>query len=257
MSIRTVKPDWSAPNHVKACTTMVQGGVSSGAYKSLNLGDHVDDELSLVNQNRTIVKEELCLPSDPFWLTQVHGVDVVDAGGSSIAADGSLIKADGSQIVADGSYTFSPDVVCAILTADCMPLFLSSMSGDRVALVHAGWRGLANGIIENAVDLLDCENDQLVAWAGPCIGPDAFEIGDEVRQELGGADSAYKVSSNSIGSQAKWLANLYQLAGERLTNIGVHRYFHSKACTYTDPGFYSFRRTGQCGRMASFIWIDK
>jgi len=235
MSIRTVKPDWSAPNHVKACTTMVQGGVSSGAYKSLNLGDHVDDDLSLVNQNRTIVKEELCLPSDPFWLTQVHGIDVVDAGGSSIAADGSLIKADGSQIAADGSYTFSP----------------------RVALVHAGWRGLANGIIENAVDLLDCENDQLVAWAGPCIGPDAFEIGDEVRQELGGADSAYKVSSNSTDSQAKWFANLYQLAGERLTNIGVHRYFHSKACTYTDPGFYSFRRTGQCGRMASFIWIDK
>ena len=279
MNIRVVKPDWAAPGNIKACTTMVQGGVSNGVYKSLNLGDHVNDDLGRVNQNRAIVKKGLCLPNNPLWLAQVHGIDVVHADdylgrglssqvtadgfskkiadGSSVIAEGSQITAEGSQITADGSYTFSSGVVCAILTADCMPLFLSSMSGDRVALVHAGWRGLANGIIENAVDVLDCENDQLVAWAGPCIGPDSFEIGDEVRQALGGADSAYKVSSNSTASQVKWFANLYQLAGERLTNIGVNQYSHSKVCTYRDTRFYSYRRSGQCGRMASFIWMDK
>ena len=275
MSIQVVKPDWKVPSHVKACTTTVHGGVSKGVYKGLNLGDHVNDDLTLVSENRLIVKKELGLPNEPSWLTQVHGVEVVDANsslkaeslmaeGSQITAEcsqtvaeGSQLIADGSQITADGSYTFSPGVVCAILTADCMPLFLSSKSGDRVALLHAGWRGLADGIIERGVDRLDCARDELVAWAGPCIGPDAFEIGDEVRQQLGGADSAYKRSSNSTGENVKWFANLYQLAGERLASIGVHQYSHSQVCTYTDERFYSYRRTGQCGRMASFIWIDK
>jgi len=231
MSIQVVKPDWKVPSHVKACTTTVDGGVSKGVYKGLNLGDHVNDDLTLVSENRLIAKKELCLPNEPNWLTQVHGVDVVDANFSlkaeSLMAEGSQVTAEGSQVTADGSYTFSPGVVCAILTADCMPLFLSSKSGDRVALVHAGWRGLADGIIEQGVDRLDCAGDELVAWAGPCIGPDAFEIGDEVRQQLGGADSAYKRSSNSTGENVKWFANLYQLAGERLASIGVHQYSHS------------------------------
>jgi len=182
---------------------------------------------------------------------------LLQAEGSLTQADGSLLTADGSLLTADGCYSFLPGVVCAILTADCMPLFLSSKSGDRVALVHAGWRGLADGIIEKGVEMLDCDVDQLLAWAGPCIGPSAFEIGDEVRQQLGGSDSAYKPSANSTKESVKWFANLYQLAGERLSEIGLHQYSHSEVCTYHDLDFYSYRRTGQCGRMASFIWIDK
>ena len=247
MSILLEKANWIAPEQVRAFTTTIHGGVSSGVYASMNLGDHVNDDLTLVRQNRQIIKEYLRLPNEPVWLNQVHSVEVV-------SADSSLQSP--KKKVADGSYTSKPGVVCAVLTADCLPLFLSTTDGDRVAVVHAGWRGLADGIIEQGVDALDCASDKVVAWAGPCIGPDSFEIGDEVRQALGGSDRAYKASINTTQSNPKWLANLYQLAAERLCNIGVKNYTHSKVCTYKDRDYFSYRRTGQCGRMASFIWIE-
>ena len=137
-----------------------------------------------------------------------------------------------------------------------MPVFLTTRSGDRVALLHAGWRGLADGIIEHGVNTLDCPADQVLAWIGPSIGPNAFEIGDEVRQQLGGSDRAYTYSDNSTQANKKWFANLYQLAGERFKQLGVHAYSHSQACTFSDQRFYSYRRSGQCGRMASFIWFE-
>lgn len=255
------KANWAVPKHVHAVTTTVHGGVSEGVYRSLNLGDHVNDDLELVRQNRAIIKKNLDLPNDPVWLKQVHGVGLVRADDFLFKeAEGFLSKkasAEGSLLpVADGSYTFKPGVVCTVMTADCMPIFLSSKEGDRVAIVHAGWRGLADGIIEQGVTALGCDHDQVVAWAGPCIGPDSFEIGDEVRQQLGGADSAYRASGNSTVTKLKWFANLYQLAGERLADIGVDNYHHSDVCTFKDKDYFSYRRTGQCGRMASFIWID-
>ena len=245
MSIQLEKANWVAPERVRAFTTTVHGGVSTGVYASMNLGDHVNDDVALVKQNRQIIKEYLSLPNDPVWLNQVHGVKVVSADEQSK-----------KKCIADGSYTSKPGVVCTVLTADCLPLFLSTIDGDRVAIVHAGWRGLADGIIEQGVNALDCSSDKVVAWAGPCIGPDSFEIGDEVRQELGGSDSAYKPSINTTRTNQKWLASLYQLAAERLSNIGVENYTHSNVCTFKDKDYFSYRRTGQCGRMASFIWID-
>lgn len=255
--------NWTAPKHVRALTTTVDGGVSDGVYHSLNLGQHVQDDVGLVEQNRALLVRELSLPSEPVWLNQAHSTDVVELMGAksddefSVNAEGSLTNADGSLINADGSYTHSKGVVCAVLTADCLPVFLTNKVGDRVAVVHAGWRGLADGIIEQGVAKLGCPAEDVIAWAGPCIGPDAFEIGDEVREQLGGSDAAYKESLNSSAEKTKWFANLYLLAGERLSAIGVNEYFHSHACTFNDSNeFFSYRRTGQCGRMASLIWVE-
>ena len=245
MSILLEKANWSAPKKVRAFTTTIHGGVSTGVYASMNLGDHVNDDVASVKKNRQIIKEHLSLPAEPVWLNQIHGVKVVPADDQSK-----------KKCTADGSYTSKPDVVCAVLTADCLPLFLSTTDGDRVAVVHAGWRGLADGIIEQGVNAFGCASEKVIAWAGPCIGPDSFEIGDEVRQELGGSDSAYKPSINTTKTNQKWLADLYQLAAERLSNIGVENYTHSNVCTFKNKDYFSYRRTGQCGRMASFIWID-
>ena len=257
-SLQVDIPDWQVPKRVKAFTTTVYSGVSDGVFSSLNLGDHVGDDPNLVLQNRALVKTDQSLPSEPVWLKQVHSTDIVELGKEALVlADGSLVSADGSSITADGSYTRKLGAVCAIMTADCMPLFLSTCSGDCVALLHAGWRGLADGIVESGVEALGCPVDEIVAWAGPCIGPEAFEIGDEVRQQLGGSHKCYKLSPNSMQSEVKWLANLYQLTAERLANIGVRHYSHSNECTYSNERYFSYRRTGQCGRMASFIWIDE
>jgi len=267
-SIIIDKAHWSAPKNINAFTTTVHGGVSDGVYASMNLGDHVGDDQELVLKNRALIKAKYSLPSEPIWLKQVHGTEVLELTGGfqTQTADGSqtpiadssqITTADGSQITtADGSFTKVAGVVCAIMTADCMPLFLTNRSGDRVALLHAGWRGLADGIIESGVRALECPVNEVIAWAGPCIGPEAFEIGDEVRQQLGEVDGAYHVSPNSSPSQVKWLANLYKLAGQRLVNLGVNDFSHSLSCTFSDERYFSYRRTGQCGRMASYIWMD-
>ena len=284
--MRVERASWSAPNNVHALTTTIDGGVSQGVYKGLNLGGHVGDEVAKVIENRKLLHDSLALPSQPYWLNQVHGVEVVlvdecsligqgeslPAEGSPLAegsprAEGSLSLPEGSLPLAEGSnsyrvpdadgvYTFSKEVVCAILTADCMPLFITSRSGDQVALLHAGWRGLAGGIIERGVAALKCSPEDMVVWAGPCIGPTAFEVGDEVRQCIGGADKAYVPSKKSQVGEEKWLANLYLLAGERFAKLGVEHYFFSQCCTFSDPQFYSYRRDGQCGRMASLIWFE-
>jgi YfiH family protein len=157
----------------------------------------------------------------------------------------------------DGTFSMQANTVCAVMTADCLPLLLTNQAGDQVAAIHAGWRGMANGIIENAVALFNCHAAEVIAWAGPCIGPSKFEIGPEVRVQLGGPDSAYRKIEDSVDHNNRLLADLYQLCGHRLAAVGVTNYSHANACTYLDEHhFYSYRRDGQCGRMATLIWID-
>ncbi len=287
-----IRPNWSAPPNIHAISTtrlsLSSGltGAGSTVYDYCNLGAHVGDKAELVKANRKELVEKYNIPSSPIWLEQTHSTELVELSsmavrdaidgvvkeesalsgdgplhnadgpplktdGSLFKADGSLFKADGSLFKADGSLTREQDVVCTVMTADCLPLLLCDAHGTRVAAVHAGWRGMADGIIENAVSQFDCQVEDIIAWAGPCIGPSKFEIGLEVKQQLGGESSHYQEIS-----KGKVLANLYAICGSKLAALGVKNYSHSSACTFSDPSqFYSYRRDGQCGRMASIIWI--
>lgn len=248
-----IVPNWSAPSRIKAYSTTRLGGVCGDVYRSMNLALHVGDQASQVIRNRNKLRSDLTLPSEPVWLNQIHSeyVDNVDLATEFDA---------GAEL--DGTFSTRADTICAVMTADCLPLLLTNRAGDQVAAIHAGWRGMSKGIIENAVALFDCPASEIIAWAGPCIGPTKFEVGIEVRAQLGGPDSAYsKVAGNigqcNVGQGNKVLADLYQLCGHRLAAIGVTNYSHSNACTYLDEQlFFSYRRDGQCGRMASLIWID-
>jgi len=235
-----ILPNWPAPPHIKAFSSTRIGGESDNVYCSMNLGMHVGDDELRVIANRKKLKSDLNLIHEPAWLEQVHSTNIV-------SADAAISSA------ADGAYSKNKQTACIVMTADCLPLLLSNVAGDQVAAIHVGWRGMANGIIEKAVALFDCPPSEILAWAGPCIGPSKFEIGDEVKALLGGPDSAYKFIKNN-----KLLANLYALCGARLAALGVLDYSHSEACTYSDDErFFSYRRDGQCGRMATIIWIDR
>lgn len=239
-----IRPQWPAPANVRACTTTRTGGQSLPPYDTFNLGDHVDDDPVAVAANRERLVQRLGLAVQPVWLRQVHGVHVIDAA------------APGAQPEADAAYSFVPGVACAVLTADCLPVLLCDRAGTRVAAAHAGWRGLAGGVIEAAVRELHAPGEELLAWLGPAIGPDAFEVGDDVRAAFvgrdEGADAAFKRSANG-----KWLADLYALARRRLAALGISAVYGGDWCTYTDSScFYSFRRDRVTGRMASLIWMD-
>ncbi|NND00063.1 MAG: peptidoglycan editing factor PgeF [Gammaproteobacteria bacterium] len=240
-----IVPDWPAPENVVAFTTTRCGGVSGAPYDSFNLALHVGDEAAKVQQNRQILKSHFCLPNEPVWLEQIHGTSVV----SLARPAGKPLPADPPR--ADGAVSAQRGVVCAVMTADCMPLFLSNKAGTRVGVIHAGWRGLANGIIEQGVSALNEPADQVLAWAGPTIGQMHFEIDNEVREQLGGPDQAYAASTRP----GKCHADLYQLAAFRLQALGVAQYGHSRHCTFAEAGyFYSYRRDQQGGRMASLIY---
>lgn len=236
-----IEPDWPAPSGVRAAATTRLGGASLGPYASWNLGDHVGDDPAAVAANRRLLRERLGLPAEPLWLRQVHGCNVAQAGGCE----------------ADAAVAFAPGQVCAVLTADCLPLLFCDRSGTRVAAVHAGWRGLAAGVIEAAVARLGVAPGELLCWLGPAIGPDAFEVGDEVRQAflaqgLAGAEAAFRASPSG-----RWLADLYALARIRLRAVGVPGVWGGGLCTYADgERFFSYRRDGLTGRMASLVWIE-
>jgi len=233
-----IQVNWSAPSHIKAFTTTRSGGCSQGVYHSMNLSHYVGDERQNVQSNRQQLRSDLELKTEPVWLEQVHSNQLANADLQIRSA-------------VDGSFSTTQNTVCVVMTADCMPILLTNRAGDQVAAVHAGWRGMAAGIIENAVALFQCPRHEIIAWAGPCIGPTKFEIGTEVRDQIGGSDNCYKPSKNN-----KLLANLYLLCEQRLSALGVSNYSHSEACTYSDNDqFFSYRRDGQCGRMASLIWI--
>lgn len=248
-----IVPKWPAPINVHALQTMRNGGYSAAPYNSLNFGSHVKDNPMHVAQNRQLLSQ--FLPSEPVWLNQVHGIEVVDAANTSCAPD------------ADASFTTHTNVVCVTMTADCLPVLLCNKAGSVVAAVHAGWRGLCDGVLEAAVNKIIghelCRAAQikpvdLMAWLGPAIGPKAFEVGAEVRAQFVAKDnnavSAFKLQND------KFLANIYQLATQRLNNVGVTNIYgggHDEDfCTFNnEERFFSFRRDGDTGRMATLIWL--
>ena len=237
--------DWPAPVNVHAGTSRRQGGSSQGEYASLNLALHVGDDSQAVNENR----RRLGLPTEPIWLNQVHGLNVVNA--ARVAEEKS-----GQTIEADAAYTDVAGIICAVLTADCLPVLLCDRAGSRVAAVHAGWRGLAGGILDRAVTALQLPGDQLLVWLGPAIGPKAYEVGDEVREAFLrlGADASTAFRPSRAGH---WWMDLYQLARQLLAQQGVTEVYGGDFCTWQEAdNFYSYRRDGVTGRMASVIWFE-
>lgn len=236
-----ITPDWPAPANVKALQTTRHGGVSTGVYASLNLGDHVKDLARHVAANRQ--KLSAYLPSEPVWLQQVHGVRVIDAALSSCLES------------ADASFSRRKQVVCVTMTADCLPVLLCDQAGTAVAAIHAGWRSLCDGVIEATIAAMPVPPNTLMAWLGPAIGPDAFEVGGEVRAQFMAQDAQAELAFKPKGD--KWLGDLYTIARQRLQMLGVSQVYGGGRCTYSEPEtFFSFRRDGDTGRMASFIWLE-
>lgn len=235
-------PDWPVPARVKACVTTRAGGVSLAPFDSLNLGDHVGDDPGAVAENRRRLTDRFAIT--PAWLQQVHGVAAVEADPAQVAT-------------ADASWTATPGIACAAMTADCLPVLFCNRAGTRVAAAHAGWRGLANGVLEATLDSLEVPGDEILAWLGPAIGPQAFEVGPEVRDvfiaQLPQAAQAFVPSHNA----GKFLADIYALARLRLAARGVTAVYGGGLCTVTDPRFFSYRRNPRTGRFASLIWIDR
>jgi polyphenol oxidase len=235
-------PDWPAPAQVKACVTTRAGGVSQAPFDSLNLGDHVEDSPEAVLENRRRLTEAFHI--QPAWLRQVHGVSVVEADPGRIAE-------------ADGSWTSTPGIACTSMTADCLPALFCNRAGTRVAAAHAGWRGLAAGVLEATAESLETEPADILVWLGPAIGPQAFEVGPEVRevfiQQLPEAAKAFVPSQNA----GKFMADIYELARLRLAVRGVTAVYGGGFCTVTDPRFFSYRRSPQTGRFASLVWLER
>lgn len=235
-------PDWPAPANVRACVTTRAGGVSAPPFDSFNLGDHVGDEPAAVAKNRRRLTEALgCRPA---WLSQVHGIDVVQADPASVAT-------------ADASWSATPGVACTIMTADCLPALFCDRAGTRVGAAHAGWRGLAGGVLEATVDALGVAPAELLVWLGPSIGPQAFEVGPEVREAFladhAEAERAFVPSANA----GKYMADIYALARIRLAAKGVTAVYGGDFCTFSDTErFYSYRRSSRTGRLASLIWLS-
>ena len=245
MSDSWICPDWPAPARVRALSTTRVGGVSVAPYDSLNLGTHVGDDPAAVEMNRARLRS--VLPGEPGWLNQVHGTAVVDA-----AACAGVPDAD-----ADAAVSCSSGVVCSVMTADCLPLLLCDRAGTVVAAVHAGWRGLHGGVVEAGVAAMKVAPSEILAWLGPAIGPQAFEVGDEVRAAFMAVDSQAEAAFRPAATPAKWLADLYLLARQRLAVLGVSGIYGGDRCTFSEPDcFFSYRRDGATGRMASLIWLD-
>ncbi len=239
-----IVPDWPAPPQVRAFFTTRAGGVSPAPFDSMNLGLRSGDALGNVGRNRALLRA--CLSSEPAWLRQVHGSNAVAA---SMAA--------GAEIEADASWTDQPNVTCAVMVADCMPVFLCDRDGATVAVAHAGWRGLSAGVIEATVRAMGVPGERLLAWLGPAIGPDNFEVGDDVLQAFVAHDAAAQAAFRPYpGRPGKWLCDLYALARQRLAALGVTSVDGGGFCTVADQRMFSHRRDqGRSGRMAALIWL--
>ena len=242
-------PHWPAPDTVHAVSTLRGGGVSSGPYQGLNLGDHVGDTPDCVSENRLRLQRSLKLPSAPLWLSQVHGTTVIDA----YRPDGAVAS---GRPQADATLTSEPGIVCAVLTADCLPLLFCDRQGTRVAAAHAGWRGLADGIIERTFEALGVPATELLVWMGPAIGAAVFEVGAEVHERFIRHDPTSQQAFRPV-EQGRYLADITLLARQRLQGLGVDAVYGGQWCTYSQPqAFYSYRRDGVTGRMASLIWMS-
>lgn len=236
-------PNWDAPKNICAYTTLRTGGVSQPPYDSFNLSTNVGDDLKAVTANRTKLKQDLQLPNEPYWLNQIHSDKVVAA------------KTQSDYSPADASYTTQANIVCAVLTADCLPILLCSKQGNLVAAIHAGWKGILNGIIEATIKTLPILPADLIVWFGPAIGPQAFEVGNDVREQFISADAKAQAAFAAITAN-KWLGNIYLLGKQRLNNCGITSIYGGEFCTYSDPkNFFSFRRSAKTGRMASLLFL--
>lgn len=240
---KLIIPQWPLPDGVAACSTTRVGGVSLPPWNSLNLGAHCGDNLAHVEENRRRVYENAHFPSKPVWLEQVHGKTVLKLTGEPY-----------TDKRADASYSATPGTVCAVMTADCLPVLFCNKSGTEVAAAHAGWRGLCEGVLEETVACFQDAPQNIIAWLGPAIGPDAFEVGPEVREAFMAKDAqaerAFRPSAD------KYIANIYQLARQRLANVGVTQLYGGDRCTFSEEDdFFSYRRDRITGRMASFIWL--
>lgn len=235
-------PDWPAPANVKALQTTRRGGVSAAPYDSLNLGEHVGDEPLKVAHNRMLLSH--LLPSEPVWLEQVHGALVVNADTASCLP------------MADACTARHRASVCVVMTADCLPVLLCDKQGSVVAAAHAGWKGLVAGVIEATVQAMNVAPQNLMAWLGPAISQDAFEVGEEVRAAFVAAHPQ-AASAFAAGQSGKWLADIYALARTRLNALGITQIYGGNYCTYRENDkFFSYRRDGKTGRMGTFIWLE-
>ena len=245
--MKWIEPDWPAPACVRALSTTRDGGVSEGVFAGLNLGAHVGDEPARVEANRARLQQAAAIPGPLNWLNQVHGTVVHQVSSHYQQAPD-----------ADAACAHEADQACIVMTADCLPVLFCDRAGTVVAAAHAGWRGLKEGVLEASIAAMGCEPGEIQAWLGPAIGPTAFEVGGEVREafmaEQAEAEAAFVPSSND----GKWLADIYQLARLRLARAGVTAVYGGEYCTFSDSElFYSYRRDGQTGRMASLIWLAR
>ncbi len=249
MTLNIITPDWPAPDNIRAAVTTRSGGVSQAPYDSFNLAAHVNDDPAAVAANRALLAQHLSLPEQPVWLTQVHGVDVLRRTGESVDISKSY----------DACYSNQANTVCAVLTADCLPVLFCSRDGQEIAAAHAGWRGLAAGVLAATVNQFACLPSDVYAWLGSAIGSQSFEVGDEVRQTFLSnwqyCDKTLIQNCFTVHRNTRWLCDIYALARIQLRSLGVEAIYGGGEDTHSDSDrFFSYRRNPITGRMASLIW---
>lgn len=275
-----LRPEWPAPPQVRAAVTLRAGGVSRAPFDTLNIATHTGDALEAVAENRRRVRSALALPAEPAWLAQEHGAEVVDLDryvrelrsgmNSAQERDAKVGRLDGDRdggplpaggvagepFRADGAVTRSPGRICVIQVADCMPVLFAARDGTAVGAAHAGWRGLAAGVLEATVRALGADPANLLAWLGPAIGQSHFEVGEDVRTALASRDP--RVDSAFVrNARGRWQCDLYAVARARLRGLGVGEVYGGGWDTFADAArFFSYRRDGRCGRMAALVWIE-
>ncbi len=244
--MQAINPNWNVPKNIHAFTTIREGGVSLTPYFSFNLGDHVGDNKSAVKTNRTLLVEKFDLPQTPIFLTQTHSTRVIQ------------LPYSGQNLEADAVYTNVPHQVCVVMTADCLPVLFTTTSGSEVAAAHAGWRGLCDGVLEETVKCFQTKPEDIITWFGPAIGPTAFQVGVDVVKQFVAVDEKAKLAFQPDAiEEGKYLGNLYQIATQRLNNLGITQIYGGNHCTFNEKElFFSYRRDNQTGRMASVIWFE-
>lgn len=244
--MQAINPNWNVPKNIHAFTTTREEGVSLVPYLSFNLGDHVGDDKSAVKTNRTLLVEKFGLPQKPIFLTQTHSTRVLQLPYSE------------QNLEADAVYTNVPNQVCVVMTADCLPVLFTTTSGNEVAATHAGWRGLCDGVLEETVKYFQAKPEDIIAWFGPAIGPKAFQVGIDVVEKFVAVDEKAKLAFQPDAiEEGKYLSNLYQIATQRLNNLGITQIYGGNHCTFNEKEkFFSYRRDNQTGRMASVIWFE-
>lgn len=238
-------PTWQAPHNIYSLTTFRQGGVSESPYDSFNLGKHVGDDPKAVETNRTLLVNQFKLPQMPLFLTQTHSTRVI------------TLPYTGTDLEGDAVYSNQPNQVCLVMTADCLPVLFTNKQGNEVAAAHAGWRGLCDGILEETIKCFQSPREEIIAWFGPAIGPTSFQVSEDVVKQFVDKDPQAQLAfCQDSAAQGKYLGNLYQIATQRLNNMGVTQISGGEHCTYIEKEhFFSFRRDNQTGRMASLIWF--